>query len=81
MAKRGPKPMAEELRKTNRIATFRLGKAELSEVERLAQERGLSRSELLRSIVTGAIATQKKNEAALRLHGTSAQGMEVTLYE
>ena len=81
MAKRGPKPMAEELRKTNRIATFRLGKAELSEVERLARQHGQSRSEFLRSIVTGAIATQKKNEAALRLHGTSAQGMEVALYE
>lgn len=61
MAKRGPKPMAEELRKTNRIATFRLGKAELSEVERLAQQQGQSRSEFLRELVTGAIATQKKN--------------------
>ena len=55
MAKRGPKPMAEELRKTNRIATFRLGKAELSEVERLARQHGQSRSEFLRSIVTSAI--------------------------
>lgn len=61
MAKRGPKPMAEDVRKTNRIATFRLGKAELSEVERLAQQRGQSRSEFLRELVTGAIATQKKN--------------------
>ena len=54
--------MPEELRKTNRIATFRLGKAELSEVERLAQQRGQSRSEYLRSIVESAIATQKENE-------------------
>ena len=55
MAKRGPKPMAPELLKTNRIATFRLGKSELGEVERLAQERGVSRSEFLRSIVQSAI--------------------------
>ena len=61
MARRGPKPMPEELRKTNRIATFRLGKAELSEVERLAQQQGQSRSEFLRELVTRTIATQKKN--------------------
>jgi len=60
MAKRGPKPMAEELRKTNRVATFRLGKAELREVERLAQQRGQSRSEFLRGIVESVIATQKE---------------------
>ena len=53
--------MAPELLKTARIASFRLGKAELSEVERLAQQRGQSRSEFLRELVTGAIATQKKN--------------------
>ena len=61
MAKRGPKPMAPELLKTARIASFRLGKAELSEVERLARQHGQSRSEFLRELVTGAIATQEKN--------------------
>ena len=60
MAKRGPKPMAPELLKTARIASFRLGKAELSEVERLARQHGQSRSEFLRELVTGAIATQEK---------------------
>ena len=47
--------MAPELLKTARIASFRLGKAELSEVERLARQHGQSRSEFLRSIVTSAI--------------------------
>lgn len=60
MAKRGPKPMPEELRKTNQIATFRLGKSELMEVERLAQQHGQSRSEFLRELVTRTIATQKE---------------------
>ena len=61
MGKRGRKPLPVELLKTSKIASFRLGKAELSEVERIARQHGQSRSEFLRELVTGAIATQKEN--------------------
>ena len=66
-----------EKRRNMPIVSTRLERAELSELDQVALQRGLSRSEFLRQAIQGAMKAQKRNEAALRLAGTSAQGMEV----
>ena len=44
------------------IMSVRLATDEFNEVERLAQQRGQTRSHFMRQIVRDAIATQKKNQ-------------------
>ena len=62
MAKRGRKKYPVEQLRITPIASFRLEKAELSEIERLAKQNGQSRSDYLRSIVRDVLATQKEKD-------------------
>ena len=43
------------------IVSARMERKEIEQLEMLARQRGLSRSEFLRQAIQGAIATQKKN--------------------
>ena len=57
----GMRKLPVEQRRNMPVASVRLEKEEFSQLERAAKQRGLSRSQFLRSIVIDAIATQKKN--------------------